>query len=91
MTPWVWCGVLSTASADVKFDDTEAAFYIGLLDLLSTCAPNRLVYRHGMAKRESEEAALLLQATIPMQGVQQCRLWVAHKGFGRICNSLDLF
>ncbi len=57
-------------------DSGEAAFYIGLLDLLSTCAPNRLVYVNGMAKREHEEAALLLQAAIPVQGVVSALLSV---------------
>jgi hypothetical protein len=55
---------------------SEADFYIGLLDLLATCAPNRLVYRNGLAKREHEEAALLLQASLPVQGIVSALLSV---------------
>lgn len=39
-----------------------------MLDLLTVCSPNKLVYRDGLATRESEEAALLVQAAIPLKG-----------------------
>ena len=48
---------------------SEAAYYIHLLRLLALCAPNKLVYRNGMAKREGEEAALLCQAAVSLSGL----------------------
>ena len=50
---------------------SEAMYYVSLLQLLALCAPNKLVYRNGMAMREGEEAALLCQAAVPLPGLMQ--------------------
>ena len=40
-----------------------------LIELLTACSPNKLAYRKGVAIRESEEAALLIQAAVPLKGM----------------------
>jgi hypothetical protein len=54
----------------------EAQVFAELIELLSLCAPNRLVYRKGVAARESEEAALIIQAAIPITGAVSALLSV---------------
>ena len=76
---WTHCLVCTVLySMRAAPGQSEADFYIGLLDLLAACAPNRLVYRNGLAKREHEEAALLLQASLPVQGVVSALLSVEN-------------
>lgn len=58
----------------------EAQSFAELLDLLSKCAPNRLVYRKGVAARESEESALIIQAAIPITGAVSALLSVTNCG-----------
>lgn len=45
----------------------EAQYYVTLLQLMTSCAPSRLVYRAGMAVRQAEEAAMLCRAALPLR------------------------
>ncbi len=54
-----------------RLEDTlcdNGIVFAKLIELLTACCPNKLVYRKGVAERESEEAALLVQAAVPLKG-----------------------
>lgn len=75
----------SRVGMELALSDTALVF-ARLVELLSACAPNKLAYRKGVAIRENEEAALIIQSAVPIQGTASVRaamrrsLCIIHTG-----------